>query len=133
MGCTLKHYVCALRCNTAGLFQLCFTRDYSASTNSNMWQSLRPYLFRILGVNRVWNSMRMISMHQLAVYIPASCLTMFSLGGEIENTKISLLTHSSQILFTNCWFSGKLAHPHINIAINTNSTSSRGEVSHGGS
>lgn len=127
-----EHYVRALCCNTAGLFQICSTRDCIASTNSNMWQSLPPYLFWVIGVSRVWDSMRIMFKHQLAVYIPASCLTMFSLGGEIENTKICLLTHSSRILFTICWFSWKLAHPHINIAMNTNSSFPGGGVPDGG-
>ena len=87
-----EHYVRASRCNMAGSFQICFTRACSVSTNSNMWQSLPPYLFevRVIGVSRVWDSMRMTSMYRLVVYIPASCLTMFSLQGEIgKHYKVS--------------------------------------------
>ena len=44
-----------------------------------------PYLFevRVVGVYWVWDSMGMTSMYRLVVYIPASCLTMFSLENEM--------------------------------------------------
>ena len=49
--------------------------------NSHMEQSSPPYLFevRVVGVLRIWNSMRVTCMLQLAVLIPTAFLTMFSL------------------------------------------------------
>ena len=49
--------------------------------NSHMEQSSPPYLFEVgvVGVLRIWNSMRVPSMLQLAVLIPTTFLAMFSL------------------------------------------------------
>ena len=51
----------------------------------HMHHSSPPYLFevRVVGVYRVWDSMGMTSMYRFVVYIPASCLTMFSLENEM--------------------------------------------------
>ena len=65
-----------------------------------MHNSSPPYLFevRVVGVYRVWDSIRMTSMYRLVVYIPASCLTMFSLEKKLGVRVDMNSTEGSQIV-----------------------------------